>query len=116
MERIDRVNQQVKREIGKIIQKELSDPRFEFVSITGADVSKDLRSAKIYFSVLGNESQVESAKKGFESASGIIRGWLGKSIKIRYTPELKFYYDKSIEFGSNVEQTLKEIKDEHEGS
>lgn len=113
MSRIDRVNQQVKREISKIVQMELSDPRLQFVSITNVDVSKDLRSARVYFSVLGDDSCVEAASKGLNGAGGAIRGFLSKNLNMRCTPELRFYHDKSIEYSSSVEETLKEIHDEH---
>ncbi len=113
MSRMERINQQVKREIGKIIQQELSDPRLEFVSITNVDVSKDLRNARVYFSVLGDERQKENAEKGLNGAGGTVRGFLSKKLNMRNTPELKFYYDKSIEHTSFVEETLKEINDEH---
>lgn len=112
MSRMDRVNQQVKREIGKIVQLELSDPRLEFVSITNVDVSKDLRNAKVYFSVLGDGGCKEAACKGLNGAGGAIRGYLSKKLNMRCTPELRFYLDKSIEYSSLVEETLKEIHDE----
>ena len=113
MSRMDRINQQVKREISKIIQLELSDPRLEFVSITNVDVSKDLRNARVYFSVLGDDSKKEGAGKGLNGAGGTIRGFLSKRLNMRCTPELRFYQDKSIEYSSFVEETLKEINDEH---
>ena len=114
MERIKKVNQQVKREIGRIIQRELGDPRLQFVTITEVDVSRDLRNAKIRFSVLGEESQAQAALKGLEGAKGMIRKLLGKSVNLRYTPDLFFIYDQSIEMSVRIEETLKEIHDEHE--
>lgn len=114
MERIKKVNQQVKREIGRIIQQELGDPRLQFVTVTEVDVSRDLRNARIRFSVLGEESRVQAAQKGIEGARGMIRKLLGKSMKLRHTPELFFIYDQSIEMSVRIEETLKEIHDEHE--
>ncbi len=114
MGRIDRINQQVKREIGKILLQELGDPRLQFVTITGADVSRDLHNAKIHFSVLGEDREVESAQKGLEGATGMIRRLLGQSMNMRHTPELHFVYDQSIEMSARIEETLKEIHDEHE--
>ena len=113
MSRIERVNQQVKREIGRIIQLELSDPRLEFVSITSVEVSKDLRNARVYFSVIGDESRKEGAAKGLNGAGGTIRGILARKLNMRCTPELRFHYDKSIEYSSVVEETLKEINNEY---
>ena len=114
MERIDRVNQEVKRVLGRIIQQELSDPRLQFVTITKVDVSRDIRNARIYFSVLGEESKVQAAQKGLEGARGMIRKLLGQSMSLRHTPELFFIYDQSVEMSVRIEETLKEINDENE--
>ena len=114
MGRIDRVNQQVKREVGKIILRELSDPRLQFVTITEVDVSRDLRNARIRFSVLGGENEMHAAQQGLDGAKGMIRKLLGQSMSIRHTPELFFIYDQSIEMSVRIEETLKEIHDEHE--
>ena len=114
MERIKKVNQQVKREVGKIIQQELGDPRLQFVTITEVDVSRDLRNARIRFSVLGDESKAHAAEKGLEGAKGMIRKLLGNKLSLRNTPELFFVYDQSVEMSVRIEETLKEINDEHE--
>lgn len=111
MERIDRVNEQFKREIGQIVQKDLADPRLKFVTITAAEVSKDLQRAKVYFSVLGTAPAAEAAHRGLENASGMIRRLVGQRITMRYTPEIFFVYDKSVEMGARIEKTLKEIHD-----
>ena len=114
MGRIDRVNQQVKRELGRIIQQEMSDPRLQFVTITEVDVSRDLRNARIRFSVLGEEDKIQAAQQGLEGARGTIRKLLGQSMSLRYTPELFFIYDQSVEMSVRIEETLKEIHDENE--
>ena len=129
MDRIDRVNEQIKREIGVIIQRELADPRLRFVTITNVDVSRDLRTAKVYFSALadrlpsaegslrggGENSAAQTAKKALESAAGIIRRYVGGHVKMRYTPEFHFFYDRSAEFSARVEQTLTEIHHDDTG-
>ena len=115
MDRIDRVNEQIKREIGVIIQQELADPRLRFVTITNVDVSRDLRTAKVYFSALGENSAAQAAKKALESAAGTIRRYVGGHIKMRYTPEFHFIHDRSVEFSARVEQTLTEIHHDDTG-
>jgi len=112
--RIEKINQQVKREIGMILQQEMGDPRLQFVTITSVEVSKDLRSARIGFSVLGDPSQVQAAQNALDRARGIIRKLLGQRMDIRHIPELFFTYDESIRLGVRIEETLKEIHDEHE--
>ena len=129
MDRIDRVNEQIKREIGVIIQQELADPRLRFVTITNVDVSRDLRTAKVYFSAPagrllpqgasrpsgGDKPAAEAARQALQSATGIIRRRVGENVKMRYTPELHFIYDRSVEFSARVEQTLTEIHHDDTG-
>ncbi len=115
MDRIQRVNAQIKKEIGVIIQQELADPRLRFVTITNVDVSRDLRTAKVYFSALGENLAAQAAQKALESAAGIIRRYVGGHIKMRYTPEFHFFYDRSAEFSARVEQTLTEIHHDDTG-
>ena len=114
MNRMDRVNQQIKREIGLILLRELSDPRFMFVTITNVDVSKDLRHAKVYYSVLGDHKNLQNIKSSLEKASGMIRKLVGDRLTMRYTPELFFHFDETIEQSARIEKTLQEIQDESE--
>lgn len=115
MDRIDRVNAQIKKEISRIIHQELGDPRLQFVTILRVEVSRDLRTAKVYFSALGDHSAAQAAKKALESAAGTIRRYVGGNVKMRYTPEFHFIYDRSAEFSARVEQTLTEIHHDDTG-
>ena len=112
--RIDRVNHQIKRLIGEILQREFEDRRLTFVTITSVDTTKDLRHAKVYFSVLGNSQQVEKAQQRLEYARGIIRKLVGQNLKMRFVPELMFIHDNSAELSVRIEETLKEIHDDLE--
>lgn len=112
MGRMEKVNQQIKREIGQILQQEISDPRLEFVSIMTVQTSKDLRSARVYYSVLGDSKKHDAAHQGLEKAAGFIRKLLGNRLNIRYTPQLTFIYDDSIETSARIEETIKEIHDD----
>ncbi len=114
MSRLDKVNQQIRREVGMIIQTELGDPRVQFVSITGVKVSGDLRSARVYFSVLGDDHAKDHALEGLNNARGHIRKLLASKTNMRNTPELSFQYDQTIEQSVKIDATLKEINDEHE--
>ena len=113
--RRNRINDAVKEEMAQIL-RDTKDPRIAgaLVSITGANVSGDLKFAKIYFSVLGGDkNEVLKALKG---ASGFFRSELARRINLRITPELSFEYDASFEYGSNISSILKtlDIKDEEE--
>ncbi len=108
--RTDRISEEIKKELGSIIQHELKDPRLpDFTSVVSVSVSKDLRHAKIRISVLGDETQKKNAIEGLTSASGFIRKELGRRIKIRYIPELHFELDNSIEHGVYISRLINEV-------
>ena len=103
--RRNRINDAVKEEMAQII-RDVKDPRISeaFVSITGADVSGDLKFAKIYFSVMtGDKAAVLSALK---KAQGFFRSELARRINLRQTPQLTFEYDGSAEYGANISKIL----------
>ncbi len=110
--RIDRVNQLVKREVSIIIQKEMEDPRLEFVSVSRVEVSRDLHHAKVFFSVLGDEKGVGCAQDGLNGARGFIRKRIGQRLRLKFTPDLNFFYDNSLEFNIRFEQDLERLKNE----
>jgi len=114
MDRISKINEQVKREIGLILQQEMQDPRLQFVTITGVEVSKDLQHAKVYFSALGDHEQAEKAQDSLNNARGLIRRMLAQRLQLRYTPEITFFFDKSIEYGARIDQALEEMHNEFE--
>lgn len=115
MDRIDRVNAQIKKEISRVVHQELGDPRLQFVTITNVDVSRDLRTGKVYFSALGEKPAAETAQKALMSAAKIIRRHVASNVKMRYTPEFHFVHDRSAEFSARVEQTLTEIHHDDTG-
>ena len=105
-QRIDRISEGVRREVDAIIREELGDPRIGGTfSITRAEVTGDLRYAKIYVSVLEDERR-EELMEALKSAKGFIRRSLGKRMIIRYTPELIFVADKNIEYGVHIAKVL----------
>lgn len=109
--RTSRLNEEVKRIVGEIIQNELKDPRIPMLtSVTGVEVTKDLRYAKVYISVFGNEEEKAKCLEGLKSAAGFIRKEIGNKIKARYTPEIIFELDKSIEYGMHISKVLQEMK------
>ena len=114
MGRLEKVNQQIKREISMILQRDLADPRLIFVSITSVDVSKDLRHARVYFSALGGAKKMEDSQNALDSARGAIRRLVGQRLQLRNVPDFTFTQDFSLEYSARVEETLKEIKDELE--
>ena len=107
--RIDKINEEVKRELANII-RELKDTRIPLMtSVVTVNVTNDLRYAKAYISVMGDEETKKKAMQGLKSAAGFIRRELGKRIDLRYTPEFVFELDDSIEHGANIERLLNNI-------
>ena len=105
-QRIDRISEDVRREVEAIIREELGDPRIGGTfSITRAEVTGDLRYAKIYVSVLEDDRR-EELLEALKSAKGFIRRSLGKRMIIRYSPELIFISDKNIEYGVHIAKVL----------
>lgn len=105
--RLDKVNEEIKKELSLIIPR-LKDPRIpQFVTVTEVRVTPDLKSAKVFFTVLtGDEKE---ALKGLQSSAGFARGLLSKAIKIRYTPELIFTIDESVKYGMLINEKLAEL-------
>ena len=117
--RIGRINEEIQRELSDQLRR-LKDPRIAdagMVSITRVDTTGDLRYSRIYISVL-NKNLEKDALKGLRSASGFLRRELGRALQLRYTPELQFIADDSIQYGAHILEVLHqvELKDEERGS
>ncbi len=113
VDRTNRIAEEMKKEISNIILNELKDPRLpSMVSITHVKVTKDLRYAKIYVSVLGDEEQKKNAVIALKSAAGFIRREIGQRIKMRLTPELTFEIDNSIEQGVYLNKLIDDVMKE----
>ncbi|MBE5801311.1 MAG: 30S ribosome-binding factor RbfA [Clostridiales bacterium] len=108
-QRIDRISEQVRREVDRIVREDLSDPRVRGTfSITRADVTRDLRYAKIYVSILEEENR-KPMLDALKKAAGYIRRELGHSMIIRYAPELLFELDQNIAYGIHIASVLKQV-------
>lgn len=105
-----RVNIEVQRALSTLINRELKDPRINpMTTIVGTEVAPDLKTAKIYISVLGDEESKESTLKGLKSAASFLRGQLARELNLRHTPELTFIIDSSIEYGVNMSKLIEEV-------
>lgn len=108
--RIMRISEEVKKEVSDIIMNDLKDPRISgMISVTKAVVTKDMRYAKIYISVLNDGEEKKNILQGLKNAAGFIRKEVGQRISLRYTPEIIFELDNSIEYGIKISKILKEI-------
>lgn len=111
-QRIQRVSEEVKKEIANILRDEIKDPRIGFVSVTKVEVTGDLRYAKVYVSVLGNENNKEQTMLALNKAKGFIRTEIAKRVKLRITPEIIFTYDSSIEYGISMVGLINKVNQE----
>ena len=113
--RISRINEEIQRELSEQFRR-LKDPRVSqtgMVSITRVDTTGDLRYARIYISAL-DKSQEKEVLKGLKSAAGFLRRELGRSLQLRYTPELQFVADDSIQHGAHILEVLREVEQQDE--
>ncbi len=110
-QRVQKIGEEIKREISTIIREELKDPRVaaEVISITGVEVSGDLSYAKIFISIYGKDVEPEKTLGVFKKSAGFLRTELGKRIRIRHIPELLFQLDKSMEYGDHINKILKNL-------
>ena len=113
--RSERVGGLIQKNLAEILQKDISDPRLARATITGVKVSADLRIANIYFfSPAAKGKAPEEALEGFQSANKFIKRELAQRLGLRYMPDLKFFYDESIEYGAHIEKLLNSVKQNHE--
>ena len=109
--RIERLNHTYQEEISMILMKEIKDEDIKFVTITGVDVTNDLSFAKVYYTVLDDDKK-EKTKEALDKAAPLIRKQLASRIEIRHTPELRFIYDKTEEYGSHIDKLINKIHEE----
>ena len=101
-----RVAEQIQRELAELIQLEVKDPRVGMVTLTGVDVTNDYAHAKVYFSLLGDQAQVDAALKGLTSAAGFLRSQVAHRMKLRVMPMLHFLHDISLEQGARLDKLI----------
>ena len=109
--KIERLTHAFQEEISMILMTEIKDEDIKFVTITGVDTTSDLSYAKVYFTVL-DETKKETTLEALNGAASFIRSKLAERVEIRHTPELKFIYDTSIEYGNHIEEIIDSINKE----
>ena len=105
-----RINMEVQRELSKVISQEMKDPRIDpMTSVIAVEVTPDLKFAKVFISVLGDEEKKQATMEGLKSATPFIRKHLAKTINLRNTPELTFVMDDSIAYGVNMSKLIDDV-------
>ncbi|PIP18764.1 MAG: ribosome-binding factor A [Candidatus Omnitrophica bacterium CG08_land_8_20_14_0_20_41_16] len=111
MSRQDKVGEAIRQEASIIIHDKLKDPRLGFITITRVEMTHDLRFAKIFFSVLGNEEAYKKTKEALNSSMGFVRRLVARRLNLRFAPEIAFYEDRSTEYSVHIEEILNKIKE-----
>jgi ribosome-binding factor A len=111
--RVRRVAEQIKKDIGQIIASQIKDPRVAGItSVTEVQLTRDLRYASVYVSIFGTDLEKEETLQTLIRAAGYIRGEIGRRIRLRYVPEINFFLDNSIEYGVHIDNVIKSLKKE----
>jgi ribosome-binding factor A len=104
-----RVGDLILKEIALIIQDRVKDPRVQNVTMTGIRLTNDLKLAKVFYSVFGDEDSLENVQTGLASAKGFIKKELGQRLSLRYIPEITFFHDRSLASASHMEKLLEQL-------
>jgi ribosome-binding factor A len=104
-----KIADQIKKQISQIIDRKVKDPRKGMITITYVKVTGDLRIANIYFTALGDEEQRKKSQQALESANSFLRNELSPFLKMRFTPELRFFYDESLDYSQHINELIKQI-------
>lgn len=106
-----RVDEALREVLSDAISTDLQDPRVGFVTVTGVKTSPDLRHARVYVSVLGDETSRQASLEGLRSAHGFLQARMAAALRLKHTPSLTFEYDDSLERGMKISQLIQELSD-----
>jgi len=112
--RVDRMEEACKEELSEILQREIKDPRVGFVTITRVKLTADLRHARVYISIMGNDEEVRQSLEGLESARGYLRSRLGKHLRLKYLPEIDFHHDRISQQALELDELLRRAANDGE--
>ncbi|MBW2709415.1 MAG: 30S ribosome-binding factor RbfA [Deltaproteobacteria bacterium] len=104
-----RVGDVILKEVASLLLEKVRDPRVQGVTLTGVRLSDDLKLARVYYSVMGDQTQVENAQSGLNSATGFVKREVGRRAGLRYIPDIKFVYDPSLKAGAHMERVFEKI-------
>ena len=108
--RSDRISGLIQKVLSEILKRDIGDPRLKMATITEVEVSRDLKLARIYFTTPSGKQKKDAAIKGFNSARGFIKRILAQEIDLKYMPDIKFFYDDSLEYGTHIDELIKSTK------
>jgi ribosome-binding factor A len=106
------VGAQIQKLLGELFARGLKDPRVGMVTVTGVDVTADLRDARVYWTSHGTDAEMKATQAGLQAARGYLRREVGQALGLRVSPELHFSYDEAIDRGERIEKLLREVKEQ----
>ena len=109
-----RVGHLIQMELGELILKKIKDPRLGFVTVTHVDVAPDLKTAIVFYSVMGDQKVKDASQAALEHATGFLQREIASAIKMRFTPRLRFRLDDSLDQHFEIDRVLREIKKREE--
>ncbi len=116
--RPERIGEQIHKEVSKLLMYSIKDPRVAVVTISGVEVSRDISSARIFFTISGdagaadNSAERKEAERGLKSIAPFIRRELGKIMQLRFVPAIRFKYDESVAYGQKIDALLHQVQDD----
>jgi len=110
--RPERVAEQLHKEISQLLMQGIKDPRVALVTVTGVDVTRDLRLARVFYTVTGDAADCKGAEEGLRSSAAFVRRQLGQIMSLRYIPEIRFEYDRAVQTGRRIDELLRQVKDD----
>ena len=111
-QRPERVGQEIQAAVGELLIRGLMrDPRIGFITVTGVKVTPDLRTAKIYYSMIGTDEERKATQEGLEAARGFVRREVTSRVKLRVSPDVFFVFDASVTEGDKIDRLLREVRD-----
>ena len=107
--RADRVAAQIHKVLSEVLTKKIKDPRLDVAVVTGVKVSRDVKTAMVYYTVSSRKGSKDEVARGFQDARGYIKRVLASQLGLRYMPEVNFFYDASIDYGAHIDNLIKSI-------
>jgi ribosome-binding factor A len=107
-----RVGDQLLKEMAELLMQKVNDPRVKGTTLTGIHLSNDLKNARVYYSVLGDDKAVRDAQAGLDSAKGYIKREIGRRLSLKYMPDIVFKHDRTLEMGNHMEKLFETLKSE----
>ena len=107
--RADRVAAQIHKVLSEVLTKKIKDPRLDTAVLTGVKMSRDVKTASVYYTVTGGKGAKDEVARGFQDARGYIKRVLASQLGLRYMPEVNFFYDASIDYGAHIDNLIKSI-------